>query len=422
MTATLNRLIRLNSDTPFIAPEGLEANELVQKNVVNFKKLTSSHLVLQFEYSVLCADIAHLLTKEPQEITDEDIQSFNEKLYDALVLAEILEHLYAHYLDISREAEKLKNHKNEYRSLLKSLPKEEAIKEPFSLSQYVRSNHLFFNWHRVFSVRTRRMFVVLVPFFEKQFYGRAVKFIENFSGPLFNWLSWLFFVPRLANNFFMLLKHLIIFDEKSKEYSLDWQVRFLEQLKRRWHEIANDLVWLIAGVLGCFVLTGALAPVSMYITIVLFFYDILVAGLRAYIDLSRLEGLAAEYKTLLADPDLVNRTEIEQFNEILQKRMDHDQKRLMLSVINTAALFIGMLFSIPALVAVSPVFPVVGSILILLITFAVFYANRKIEKSAVPEAIDFTKAKTFLSAHSLFQPPVAGGEPPLGNNINLVPN
>ncbi|CDZ76340.1 hypothetical protein BN59_00607 [Legionella massiliensis] len=376
---------------PFIREDGNEATwelsgKLALKEDAFYEPMVTDHPILNMRYSVLCARLAHnlaLIDKEA-DYEEQKAEELTQQLADALALAEILAFIYGYYLYVPREVKRLLDEQEAFRDLLKMrgyvFP--EASKKPtldekqaVSFTESLKTHHRELNWPRLFSVRLRRIFVVLQPYFQDlKRYGEVFGMVDQFIAPVLNHLAYLFFIPRLAVNTFLLFKHLIPgWWLSAEEKKLSWLTRLQAQLQRRWFEMLNDTAWMIGGLLNCYVLIGALAPVGMYVSISLFFFDVILAGVKAFIELGRLNTLRNEYKDALngegLDPDA--RKEIEDYQVYLEQRFISERRQLLLSVVSTSALFLAMCFAIPAL-AGTPALPLVGAVLVLIITLATY--------------------------------------------------
>lgn len=431
MTAVLRRLQSLITYTPEKIEEGTTTTDwgfhdyLTRQQSDFFRPLVRMHPILNLEYSVLCTKLAHDFLRQDKDKIKKNNENFIEELAAALVMAELLNHIYRHYLNVPREVERLEKEQEIYRSLLRQCgyqfpvqQKEKIILPSKSLTQEIRGKTAILNWPRLFTVRIRRVLTTLVPV-AKGFegYRDMIKTLDGFASPVLSYFAWVFYVPRFLVNVMLLLKHVIPNPwMEAKERELNWWLRLEAQLQRRWFELGNDSVWLVAGLLGCFVLTGALAPVGMYLTVSLYLYDVALAGIRAFIELGRLKSLQTEYaameKTLRSTgaPE-AELAEVISYQQHLQKRMAFEQKRLLLSVINTSALFLGMCFAIP-LFAFNPIIPFIGAALMVAITLATYLIGKWIEKQRpsdkITEEIGKTNMSEFLNHHGMFGTRSAG--------------
>jgi hypothetical protein len=387
MTILLQRLQPLIDDVSKIKTEGrltLKFSKELAKT--NFKELMQNHPTLHLEYNVLCAQIIHNLSATNRE---QNKTALIEQTITAFVIAELLTYIYRDYLNVPREVLRLQKEQEIFRASLEDCqfqfddqPQRQDVKSS-SFSQQVRDKTISYNWPRLIATRIRRLFLTSLPLAKNlPTYPQVVTLYEEFTRSLFSYLGWVFFVPRFTVSSYLLLKHLIPGSwMKEKEKSLGVKFRLTTQLERRWFVLSNDSVWLVAGLLGCFILTGALAPVMMYLTVGLFFYDVILAGIRALLEINRLKKLQIENINIIKDtmknPEKIK--EAEDYQNHLQHRIFFEQKRLLLPVINTSALFLGMCSALPILAACSPFIPFIGAILIVSITVAAYIAFKIIE-------------------------------------------
>lgn len=420
MTAASQRLQLI---TGLMSPLEIERNPprwifsdiLAQKNIDFFRPLIDKHRVLSFEYNVLCTQLTHDFFREN---ANED--ELTNQLLAALEMAELLAHIFRYHLDIPREVLRLQNEQKIYRDLLsrRGIQFNEMVvyeKEADWISQFVRNFTANSNWLRLFLVRSKRVLETVVPLVSNvQIYHQLVKSLDKIVGPAFSYLSWLFFIPRLSTNLFLLLKHLIPgtwMGQMEKELGFMGQTN--AQLQRRWFEIGNDTAWMTAGVLSCFVWVGSLALVGVYVNIALYIYDIALASIRAANEISQLKDLQAEYKNIERDmlsnnasPEKLD--EVRRFQQALSDRVEFEQKRLLLTVGNTTALAIAIFFCLPAALALSPILPLIGASLLVLITVTTFTLTQILEayrpQSSVEQLAAADKSVFSTSKVTFFQP------------------
>lgn len=351
-----------------------------------YQKIVPMHPVLNLEYSILCHQIRHNFSFPHQVSQDQVVQ----QLTAALMLAELLEQVHLHYLIVPREVVRLRAHQKLYKEMLSDMagytfPTRNSKLDPeqvsFSLTQYVRDNTAQVNWFRLLATRTKRVlnFLDLVGT-GSEAYSNFVHFMDHYTNPFFAYIAWCFFIPRLTTNLFLLAKHTLPWpwmDEKEKE--LEWRIRLEVQLQRRWFELGNDLVWVSVGLLNCFLLVGALAPFSIYLTLFAFAFDIANSSLRTYIELNRLYKLEEEYDALYCAADSEeSRKAIRDHQHFISNRIGFEKLRLNLNLAGTIAIFLAMSLALPAL-AVNPVLPLIGAILLIIIWISTYTLSRAVE-------------------------------------------
>ena len=202
---------------------------------------------------------------------------------------------------------------------------------------------------------------------------------------------------------------------------------------RRWFELANDIAWLLLGLLNCFVFIGALAPLSFYGALVLLAYDVVLACVRAYIEISRLEALATQYIMMLDENDLssADQEQINGYLEDLQQRLSFEHKRQCVMVINTIILFLAFSLACPVF-AFNPIMPMIGAILAVLATIVCYAAGRWLDQqnpaahlAPVPvqeKQLAIVPAASVIP-NSLFKPPAVRvmNYPIMDNSLPAVP-
>ncbi len=350
-----------------------------------YSKIVPIHPVLNMEYSILCNQLRDHFSF-PEQISREQVI---EQLTAALMLAELLEHLHLHYLIVPREVARLRRHQEVYRSLLMEMGGYTFTPQPIidihiglSLSQQVRDNTALLNWFRLLITRSKRVlnFLDLVGTGSETF-RNFVGLLDKYTNPVFAYVAWCFFMPRFVTNLVLTAKHTVPWPwMEYEEKELDWWTRLEAQIKRRWFELGNDSVWITVGLLNCFVLIGALAPVAVYATLLAFAFDVVNSSVRAYIELNRLFKLQDEYRELLQqEQNPENKKAIQDYQTYITHRLEFEKFRLGLSVANQVAVFIVMCLAIPILVT-NPVIPFIGAVLLIGIWVASYSLTQLLEK------------------------------------------
>ncbi|WP_367607031.1 hypothetical protein [Legionella sp. W05-934-2] len=343
-------------------------------------------------YALNCSLIAKSIQASIK--IDKDDHLLESHLKNALALANLLYVINTHYFNSPLESRRLEKEEIILRCLLRSYgyrfelirdfdmdeDHEEAHKpHEKPISKWFREQTASVNWPRLLIVRVKRVLDALVPIF-KGFPGfaNAIFFMDSIANPIFAYLAWVFYVPRLSLNLFLLLKNVLPHPWMDKrQRNLGFLLRFKSQLKDKWFELANDSVWLLVGLINCFVLVGSLAPWSMYLTVALYAFDIALAGIRAYIELSRLNQLKQQLIDLAKDTP--HSQQLKAYLEELDNNIAHERRRLGLSLVTTTGLFIGMLFALPAF-AGTPVIPLTGAVFIVLFCISTFAWGKYIDK------------------------------------------
>lgn len=351
-----------------------------------YQKLVAQHPVLALEYSVLCSQLVHDITV----MKTIPLEKIKEETLAILMLSELLEHVYAYYLNVPREVKQLRQSQKACRQMLVSLGQMTAQSNPYlkhdimvghSFSQQIREWTISSNGYRLFFIRLKRVLNVINAFEAcSPMYREFVVGLDKYTNSFISYLAWCFFLPRLSTNLFLLLKHTIPWSSMNEqERSLGWFVRLKAQLQRRWFELGNDLVWVSIGLINCFLLTGALAPVGVYLTVIFYAFDVAMVVLRASIELGRLYDLKRSYARMLQNEmEETNRKDIQDYQGHLQERMHFEMMRLGLNVASVTAIFLAMCFAIPAFV-VNPVIPLIGAIWMVAICLVGFVLPRLLE-------------------------------------------
>lgn len=255
-------------------PENWTFSKSIQELGVDFyREIIPSHLILNMEYSLLGQQIRINLSGE--QLVSE--QQLVEQLISAIFLAELLEEVYKNYLIVPREVQRLRTQKKLYGEILIELKhpppalvgESKEIDIGRSFSQQVRQRTLDVNLYRLLLVRSKRALDLIAALdCSADWYRHIMRDVGRCTDPFLPHLAFLFYAPRLAVNFSLLMKHLLPgFWMEQSEKDLGWQVRLQGQLLRRWFELGNDIAWVGLGYVNGYLLTGAYAPVAAYLSI-----------------------------------------------------------------------------------------------------------------------------------------------------------
>lgn len=359
-----------------------QSNSILSRHInslddIFYRKIILSHPLLTIEYSLLGQQIRSNLDQFIEKHFDKE--QLVAQILAALILANILENLYLDYLNVPREVERLRAQKQLYYKLLEALeiPPPEDLKHNKhvdinqSLSQQVRRQTLNVNLYRLLFTRSKRLLDLISGLkMSSDWYRIMITQLDKKTDPFLPHIAWFFWVPRLTTNLFLLLKHTLPGPwMNEKERHLGWKLRFQSQMLRRWFELGNDLVWVGVGIVNCFILTGTLAPVGFYLALAFFGYDVVLAAIRAYIELNRLIALRKEYQAMSAQDD--NKSEINQYLNILQVQIDFEILRFGSHVLITSLIFLATCCIAP-LFASSPIITLTGAVCLVLICFINF--------------------------------------------------
>jgi hypothetical protein len=397
MAAIFTRLQKLGVTLPEMYDEnGLWSfsTEIEKKNTAFFQKLVQAHITLTLEYSIHCARLANdfkLKEKEARTALRKDIEA-------ALMMADLLECIYEHYLDVPREVERLRRDQVAFRKLLNidevQVPeknkKETPLVRVFPSSKDVRDFAATANWPRFFFIRCRRLLLSLAPFFDENGpYRQIIRQVDPYVGATLSYVAWMYFIPRLTVNLFLLGKHFIPGNwMATHEQELDWKIRLKAHFERRWFEVANDVVWFMGGLINCFILVGTFAPYNVYFSVVLQAYDVFLATVRTYVELGRLNRLKNEYLEMLKEASLPDEEEadIKRHLRFLDQRIEYEQKRMNIGIVNNTILLFAMMVAVPYF-AFNPIMPVFAAIVILANTVGAYNASRLLEKNKPADKI-----------------------------------
>jgi hypothetical protein len=360
------------------------ATSISQLSPLAREKLISHHSKLNMEYSILCAKIA-----SEWRHTAPNKALMKEQIDAALSVATLLEAIYQHYLDVPREVVRLKKERQTLKALQQKLEnpsvaiKEEAAAVPQTyLSKTIREKTSSINLHRLFNVRLRRLVITSSRLMNNDSPIRLDinDFDNKFTGPFFSHLAWLYFIPRISVNVSMILKHTIPHDGMSKEEkALSWQTRLKIQLQARWPDLSNDVPWLIANTISCFVLVGPLLPYAITFSICMQVYEMAQASMLYYVEITNLKEQRIVYEKQLKNltPGSDEYCQTQSYIAHMDARIKHESKRLMIAVINTSVLLLAIVLAAPCF---SPICAVIGAAIAVLSTIIAYQARVYREK------------------------------------------
>ncbi|WP_181879409.1 hypothetical protein [Legionella donaldsonii] len=388
--------------------------ELAKQPATFFHPMISKHLELNVTYSVLCTRLLHDFSR-PGVSKAELV----EQLVAALMMAELLTPLYRDFLGEWHEVARLQDDKKVFRDLLATqnysfgASEDKAIALSAWSGQRVRGATPNWNFPRLMFGRSRRLFTTLVPIIKdfefvrdyliESKLGRKVAAVDPYLGVIVSHASWLFFAPRLTVNSIVLLSFIVpSWWTAAKEKKMGLWLGFLGQLQQRWFELGNDSLWMTSGLLNCFVLTGPLAPLGIYVTLSLFLFDVLWARLRARIEHNRLTGQQKVYDDMaleIGGEETKEWLELKSYREHFAQRVEFEDRRLFVTLVNTQTLMFGMCFAFPAFAA-SPLLPFLGALIVLTTTFMV---NRHLQALGQLRPVDRVIALNDKSGKSIYE-------------------
>jgi len=373
-------LRRLNHSFSLSLEGNYERKELENqiRNVLsheNRTQLVLEHAKINLEYNVLCSKIANEFYSNPDEL--------REQMEAALKTAELLEVIYEDYLVVPREIKRLKEEQRALREWLNLNTKKNKNKsaEKTYASETIRGKTSLINLPRLFTVRLRRLLIAIsVMTSATSDYHQTISKIDSYLGPALSNLAWLYFIPRIADNLAMTIKHTVSHPWMSKEEKeLGWQTRLRIQFNSRWQDLSNDIPWMIGNTLGCFVFVGSLLPYAIVLTLALQFYEVIQSYAIYRIEIDNLEQQRQKYQELLNNSprDSKENKQINDYLNHLDTRIAYEKKRVWLSLRTALILMVAISLAIPFF---SPTFAVIGASIAVLITIHGYLARKELEK------------------------------------------
>ncbi len=332
---------------------------------------------IQLNYSILKGCLRDLFNNKAIEKTH---------LNDLVVLlidhARTLKKIQLHYLSSPHKAADYDKEIALYRNFLKDNGVDDVLcsspSRSAALSDTIRTITAQTNWPRLFIVRVKRVFdISALLAHNARAFRHFTELFNSIAAPIFAWLAWVFYLPRLVTNLMIMARHVIPnpwMDQQERD--MEWTLRFKLQLQQLWFELANDLVWAAVGLVNCFILVGHLTPAAAYLTVVLYSYDVMLALIRSYVERKAFKA----YETMLQDDDSLAEPIKKEMLLKLKEKYQYERRRLGISIATTAGLFAAMGLTIPAFAAITPIIPLVGVSLVLAICMISYGLGNYFEK------------------------------------------
>ncbi len=204
---------------------------------------------------------------------------------------------------------------------------ESPFKAQTSFSNILRRLTRQTNFWRLFLIRLKRFFDVMTPLVKSiQIYQELIKNIDLVN-PILSYVAWVFYVPRLLTNSYLLLRNTLPGDWMTHEQKeLGWLYRLKAEWAKRWSELLNDSVWAGVGLINCFILSG---PQAMLLTVGLYSFDVAMALMNRHYQLSKharlLEKVKEQEKSYT---DILSQIRRKEITDISEEKIKHSIESL----------------------------------------------------------------------------------------------
>lgn len=169
---------------------------------------------------------------------------------------------------------------------------------------------------------------------------------------------------------------------------MPFSLRLSTQINRRWFEMGNDLVWTGVAVFNAFALLGTTLPIAPLLSIAALSFDVLNAGIRAYIEINRLTKLHEQYTKMLGlEENEAKKRLIENHLSSINERLVFQKKCAYLSVGNVTMVLLAAAIALPFL-ALNPPFLLAASACTIVLWCVVFYLSRYLDAQKPAEVIN----------------------------------
>src|SRR3990167_826835 len=249
------------------------------------------------------------------------------------------------------------------------LDKVNKKKSSFSLEPYVLEYTGILNvGFRLFVLRANRILNYLVMVL-----GSYYTYVEGFRAfqsagwsPFLSFLSWVYFLPRMYYIFCRVLGAFFANGKSLYAQSIGWFARLKLVLLEFWPTIFNDLMWCGNGILTCFFLAGIAVPfIGIYLVIATQVCDFLINLFNSRLDKNSSDRFENCFKAANLDD---KSGECDSTLELLRYRFEFERNRAFYTMINFTGLMVCAAFFMPAFLSISPIIPLVASIIAVLIT------------------------------------------------------
>ncbi|MBA2648786.1 MAG: hypothetical protein H0U75_04150 [Legionella sp.] len=342
-----------------------------------WSQLLSDHLILDLEYSILRqqlhANLLLLIDTESEALRC----AISEQLLAAFMYAKLLEHLYFH---LNESTAVLCNQQKFYKALLtedsnfdfKTMHKDSP---EFSKLDMIRQATVDGTWWRLFLSRSKRLIELIgVLGTGWQFYQDFAASLTRYANPVLGYVGWGFFIPRLVANLTAIGLHTLPIFTNEYEKKLDWWVTGEAQILRRGFELANDGPWLLVGVINFGYLVGSCSPYAATLTLIFYGYDVLIASLRALVELNRLCKLKKAYQEIKTE-------ESDDYQVHLDTKIEFETWKLGLNIMAAFGVFIGGIGAL-ALFAACPTIPFLGALTLFSVSLFLFVIKKMLTRFA----------------------------------------
>ena len=336
--------------------------------------LSNNYLLLKAEYSILCQQ----LIKNLRELSwEEHYALLKQRLISAHLFSQLLEHIASkQYINQQEDAALFINKKRAFHYLLSDDHYPAPVTIETSMSTQIRTLTGRATFWRLVFARLRRLSELLILMLaglslhqglDSCIHDLALPFLSDMAC-FFRWIAWLFYVPRLVSNskreYATLLEYRNL-PEDQKAFGL---VKIKNELATTAYDQLNDGPWIGFNAAVCIDHVSCFGP---SITLVGYGYDVLIAGLRAFMELRLLLRLETLYRP--CDPN--NPEEDPDYWSEIKKKIRCEAWRHAISILGTLTIFIGGCFALSMFAHVS-LMPLVGSLFLVTASLSRFITDK----------------------------------------------
>lgn len=272
---------------------------------------------------------------------------------------------------------------------------------PFAFLAEIDQRAMRINFKRLLLVRFRRFYLSLVACFVALRTVPIFAFLETWLPKIIAFGNILYFLPRIISDLLNLFYQIFIL--KPKHVEVSWLDLFKIHFNRRFDVFFRDLLWFANGILGVFVLTGALASWGLWVNMIFQWMEMLLnliilsantTHFNQIPDMLSHLGLAREHPKMLV------------IEKELNRRLDIDFRISYMRMCNSIVISLTSAMILPFFSNISVFIPLAGSIIALMMSYWQYYQLKEglRNRRAIPDRMfspDMSSVNGFVSSANL---------------------
>jgi len=372
-----------------LPPDADTISSLISQILVD-EDILVHHAYYYEDYKSLIILLEHL-GKRPS-------QSFRKVLLTTAILHALLEKIYLDYLQVNHDVVVDKLLKNgEYlqklldnnfddsilravRSFGQMRGREgtknlDIVRHPFYFLKEIDTRIDETNFKRLLILRLRRFYLSIIDCCHSLRSSWFFLCVEPIVRLMINWGNILYFMPRVLSNVGNFCYHSFLLGSNSQlEKELTVWTRMKIQFARRWEGMFRDVLWLLNSILSVFVLTGSYVIWGVYLNALFQCVEMLLNFVLLMNFTRHIKNMEEVGCSLVTDEEWTN-IKLE-----LNHRWDIDKEIMCIRLWNSIIIAICNICIFPALAAVSPLIPLLATIISLYMSY---WQNMELTKARI---------------------------------------